>query len=120
MSRPVVLVVASPYVDATVLGRLLEERGRYEVVVPDLGAGEEVPPVHFDAVLTTLPVPDAAAPVVIELPWSWETPVRVRVHDVKRELQMTGSDPIADVLELLERSLSASDPLEYPAQAHPR
>lgn len=103
VSRPVVLVVASPYVGATVLARLLEERDRYDVVVPDVGAGEEVPSVHFDAVLTTLPLPDYSAPVVIELPWNWETPVQLTVNDVKQELQMSGADAITEVLALLDR-----------------
>lgn len=104
------LVVGSPYVGATVLGRLLGELDLYDVVVPDIGAGEEVPSIHFDAVLTTLPVPDHSARVVIELPWDWETPVQLTVDQVKRELQISGPDPIAEVLALLHRCVSKIGP----------
>lgn len=100
--RPVVLVVAIPYLGATVLARLLEQRGRYDVVVPDFAAGEEAPSARFDAVLTTLPVPVDSAPVVIELPWNWDDPVLVTVNDVTVELEVTSADPIGEVLDVLD------------------
>ena len=100
--RPVVLVVAIPYLGATVLARLLEQRGRYDVVVPDFAAGEEAPSANFDAVLTTLPVPVDSAPVVIELPWNWDAPVLVTVDDVTVELEVTSADPIGEVLDVLD------------------
>ncbi len=105
MSRPVVLVVAIPYVGATALGYLLEQRGGYDVMVPDFTAGEEAPFTHFDAVLTTLPVPDYTARVVIELPWNWKTPVLVTVNGTTDELQVTSDDPIGEVLNVLDHYL---------------
>ncbi|HEV2068174.1 MAG TPA: hypothetical protein VGR26_00100 [Acidimicrobiales bacterium] len=101
--RPVVLVVAIPYLGATVLARLLEQRDRYDVVVPDFAAGEEAPSANFDAVLTTLPVPVDSAPVVIELPWNWDAPVLVTVDDVTEELEATSADPIGEVFDVLDR-----------------
>ncbi len=61
--------------------------------------------MRFDAVLTTLPVPERTAPVVIELPWTWETPVRLTVNDVKQELRVGGADAIREVLALLDKCL---------------
>jgi hypothetical protein len=106
VARPVVLVVASPYVGATALARLLEQRD-YDVVVPDIGVGEEPPPGVFDAVLTTLPVGDYGARVVIELPATWTMPVRVTVDGVTEELVTRASDPMEEVLELLDRHVRA-------------
>lgn len=107
--RPVVLVVAIPYLGATVLARLLEQRGRYDVVVPDFAAGEEAPPAKFDAVLTTVPVPVDTAPVVIELPWDWDAPVLVTVDDVTVELEVTSADPMGEVFDVLDRYVRKSD-----------
>ena len=102
VSRPVVLIVASPYSGATVLGSLLEQRGSYDVVVPDFSAGEEAPPGDVDAVLTTLPFPTNSAPVVIELPWNWKTAVRVTVDDIAEEMEVTSADPIGEVFDVLD------------------
>ncbi len=106
MSRPVVLVVALPYVGATALAQLLAQR-EYDVVVPDVGLGEEPPSVSFDAVLTTLPIGDCAARVVVELPQTWNMPVRVTVDGVTEGLDASESDPITDVLEFLDRHVLA-------------
>lgn len=102
MSRPVVLVVAVPYVGATALAGLVEQRGGYDVVVPDFGAGDGAPSIDFAAVLSTLPVPEYSAPVVIVLPSSWDTPLRVTVDEVTAELEMDGPDPLTEVLDLLD------------------
>ena len=107
--RPVVLVVAIPYLGATVLGHLLEQRGGYDVVVPDFSAGERAASADFDAVLTTLPVRPDIAPVVIELPWNWETPVRVTVDDITEELEVTSADPIGEVLDVLDGHVLHND-----------
>ncbi|HEV2070794.1 MAG TPA: hypothetical protein VGR26_13460 [Acidimicrobiales bacterium] len=109
MRRPAVLVLAIPYLGATVLARLLEQRGRYDVVVPDLAAGEEAPSANFDAVLTTLPVPVDTAPVVIELPWNWDAPVLVTVDHVTVELEVTSADPIGEVFDVLDRYVLEGD-----------
>ena len=108
VSRPVVLVVASPYAGATALSRLLSQQDRYDVVVPDIGAGEEVPSIHFDAVLATLRVPAYTAPVVIELPWSWDAPVQLTVNGVKQDVQVSGDDAMTEVLALLDRLVVAN------------
>ena len=102
VSRPVVLVVAIPYLGATVLGDLLKQRGGYDVVVPDFSAGESAASTDFDAVLTTVPVSPDSAPIVIELPWDWETPVRVTVNEITEELEVTSADPIGEVFDVLD------------------
>ncbi len=99
------LVVAIPYVGATALAHLLEQRHRYEIIVPDFAAGEEAPSTHFDAVVTTLPVPDYTAKVIIELPWNWKSPVLVTINDVTEELEVTGPDAIGEVFDLLDQYL---------------
>ena len=109
VSRPVVLVVAIPYLGATVLGYLLEQRGGYDVVVPDFSAGEEAPSTDFDAVITTLPVPPTSAPVVIELPWNWKTPVRVTVNDITEELEVTSADPLGEIFDVLDDHILHND-----------
>ena len=105
MSRPVVLVVAIPYVGATALAGLVEQRGLYDVIVPDFGAGEGAPSMDFDAVLSTLPTSDFPAPVVIELPASWDLPLRATVDGTTMELEMSGPDPLTEVLDLLDHHL---------------
>lgn len=110
MSPPVVLVVAIPYVGATALGYLLEQRGHYDVVVPDFDAGEEFPPAHLDAALTTLPLPADTARVVIELPWSWKSPVLVTVDGVTEQLEVTSADPIGEVLDALDHYVIDNHP----------
>lgn len=107
--RPVVLVVAIPYLGATVLGDLLKQRGGYDVVVPDFSVGESAATTDFDAVLTTLPVPPNSAPVVIELPWNWETPVRVTVNDITEELEVTSADPFGEVFDVLDDHILHND-----------
>jgi hypothetical protein len=108
VSRPVVLVVAIPYVGATALAHLLAQRGRYDVVVPDFAAGEEAPALHFDAVLATLPAGDYGARVVVELPWNWEAPVLVTVDALTEEVATSGPDPIGEVLDVLDGHLFAT------------
>lgn len=104
------LVVASPYVGATALARVLEQRG-YEAVVPDIGAGEEPQARPFDAVLTTLPARDYRAPVVVELPSTWNVPVRVTVDGVTEELATRASDAMGEVLEVMDRHVRATLPV---------
>ncbi len=48
--RPTILVMVVPYVLATAMEANL--RGRYNVVAPDLDAGEAVPSMRSDAVLS--------------------------------------------------------------------
>ncbi|MDQ4133541.1 MAG: hypothetical protein M3179_10120, partial [Actinomycetota bacterium] len=81
MRRPAVLVVAVPRVCASALAFSLAQGGRYDVYAPDVAAGEAVPVRRFDAVLTTVPVPEAIADVVIELPQSFDGAVMLTAND---------------------------------------
>ncbi|HEV2809434.1 MAG TPA: hypothetical protein VGV93_03430 [Acidimicrobiales bacterium] len=108
--RPTILVMVVPYVLATAMEAIL--RGRYNVVAPDLDAGEAVPSMRSDAVLTIAGVPirgDIDTDVIIELPeTSFEDPVIVTVNDRTAEVHVTLEHPMQDVEALLEQHLSAS------------
>ncbi len=78
------------------------------MVVPDFGAGDGAPSIDFDAVLSTLPVPEYSAPVVIVLPSSWDTPLRVTVDEVTAELEIDGPDPLTKVLDLLDHHVQST------------
>ncbi len=78
------------------------------MVVPDFGAGDGAPSIDFDAVLSTLPVPEYSAPVVIVLPSSWDTPLRVTVDEVTAELEIVGPDPLTEVLDLLDHHVQST------------
>lgn len=103
MPRPAVLVVAVPQVCASALAFYLREAGVYEVYTPDVAAGEAVPGRRFDAVLTTVPVPEAVGDVVVELPSSFDRPVMVTVNDVTFPVAVGDSRPIEDIGALLHR-----------------
>ena len=108
--RPTILVMVVPYVLATAMEAIL--RGRYNVVAPDLDAGEAVPSMRSDAVLTIAGVPiheDIDTDVIIELPnTSFEDPVIVTVNDRTAQVHVTLEHPMHDVEALLEQHLSAS------------
>lgn len=108
--RPTILVMVVPYVLATAMEANL--RGRYNVVAPDLDAGEAVPSMRSDAVLTIAGIPiseDIDTDVIIELPnTSFEDPVIVTVNDRTAQVHVTLEHPMHDVEALLEQYLSAS------------
>lgn len=103
VSRPTVLVVAVPQVCASALAFYLREAGVYDVHAPDVARGEPVPGRRFDAVLTTVPVPEAVADVVVELPQSFDSPVLVTVNGATFPVSLGESNPIEDVVVLLRR-----------------
>ena len=108
--RPTILVMVVPYVLATALESILS--GRYNVVAPDLHAGETVPSMRWDAVLTIAGVPmreDIDTGVIIELPnTSWQDPVFVTVNHRTARVHVTVEHPMHDVEAVLEQHLSAS------------
>ncbi len=103
--RPAVLVVAVPRVCASALAFSLEQEDVYDVCAPDVTAGEPLPVRRFDAVVTTVPAPEALGDVVIELPESFDRPVTVSVHDVTFPVTVSENHPIEDVTHLLHRYL---------------
>ena len=103
MPHPALLVVAIPHVCASALASYLCERGVYDVYAPDVAAGEGVPGRRFDAVVTTVPVPEAVGDVVIELPQTFDRPVTVSVDDITFPVTVSTSHPIEDVAGLLHR-----------------
>ena len=101
--RPAVLVVAVPRVCASALAFSLEQEDAYDLYAPDLTAGEALPCRRFDAVLTTVPAPEAVGDVIIELPESFDRPVTVSVRDRTFPVTVSENHPIEDVAELLHR-----------------
>ena len=103
--RPAVLVVAVPRVCGSALAFSLEQEDVYDVYAPDVTAGEPLPARRFDAVVTTVPAPEALGDVVIELPESFDRPVTVSVHDVTFPVTVSENHPLEDVTHLLHRYL---------------
>jgi hypothetical protein len=101
--RPAVLVVAVPQVCGSALAFSFEQEDAYDLYAPDVAAGEALPLRRFDAVVTTVPAPEAEGDVVIELPESFELPVTVSVHNVVFPVTVSENHPIEDVAELLHR-----------------
>ena len=109
VERPTVLVMAVPYVLATALAFNL--RGRYNVVAPNLDAGETAPSRRWDAVLSVadVPVPEDISGVVIELPTTtFHEPMMVRMAERTTPVQVSAEYPILDFVALLEHHLSSS------------
>lgn len=111
--------MAVPYVYATALADRLRHDG-YDVVVPDLTAGETAPPSPWDAVLSTATVGDAAGgiacDVVVTLPArSYDDPVIVSVGGVTEAVVVDPDDPIGDVMTLLARSVHQPGNREQPS-----
>jgi hypothetical protein len=100
-----VLVVAVPRVCASALAFSLEQEDAYDLYAPDVAAGEALPVRRFDAVVTTVPAPEALGDVVIELPESFDRPLTVSVRDVTFPVIVSEHHPIEDVTELLHRYL---------------
>lgn len=101
--RPAVLVVAVPRVCASALAFSLEQEDVYDIYAPDVAEGEALPVHRFDAVVTTVPAPEAVGDVVIELPESFDRPLTLSVHDVTFPVIVSEHHPIEDVTELLHR-----------------
>jgi len=101
--RPAVLVVAIPHVCASALAFYLRQAETFDVFAPDVAGGEGIPMRRFDAVLTTVPVPEAEGDMVIELPQSFDRPVTVSVRDLRFAVNVSETHPIEDVAGLLRR-----------------
>lgn len=109
VERPTILVMAVPYVLATALAFNL--RDRYNVVAPNLDAGETAPSRRWDAVLSLadVPVPKDTSGVVIELPnTTFHEPVMVTVDERTTPVHVSAEYPMLDVVALLEHHLSSS------------
>ena len=109
VERPTVLVMAVPYVLATALASNL--RGPYNVVAPNLDAGEPAPSLRWDAIVTItgVPVPTDIMGVVIELPnTTFHEPVMVTVDERTTPVHVSAEYPMLDVVALLEHHLSSS------------
>ena len=109
VERPTVLVMAVPYVLATALEFNL--RGRYNVVAPNLDAGEPPPSMRWDAVVSIagVPVPKDISGVVIELPnTTFHEPVMVTVDERTIPVYVSAEYPMLDVVALLEHHVASS------------
>ena len=109
VERPTILVMAVPYVLATALAFDLGEG--YNVVAPNLAAGETAPSMRWDAVLSfaDVSIPEDFSGLVIELPTtSFKDPVMVTFKDNTTPVHLPGQYPIREVVALLEHHLLSS------------
>ena len=109
VERPTILVMAVPYVLATALAFDLGEG--YNVVAPNLAAGETAPSMRWDAVLSfaDVSIPEDISGLVIELPTiSFKDPVMVTVKDSTTPVHFTGENPMLELFALLEHHLLSS------------
>ena len=109
VERPTILVMAVPYVLATALAFNL--RGGYNVVAPNLDAGEPAPSTRCDAVIriASVPIPKDISGVVIELPnTTFREPVMVTVDERTTPVHVSAEYPMLDVVALLERHVASS------------
>lgn len=102
MGRPSVVVLAVPHVFASIIADALRARGTYEVVAPDLRV-EDLPKGRFDAAICSMPVSTEIADVVIQLPDSFEQPIKITTQDVTVMVAVHIERPIEDALETLDR-----------------
>jgi hypothetical protein len=107
--RPTILVLVVPYVLATALASNI--RPLYDVVAPNLDAGETAPRLRWDAVLTlgAAPSQEDLSALVIGLPdTSFKEPVTVTVNHRRTYVRVSEEHPIEDVVALLRRHLAAT------------
>lgn len=103
MTRPAVLVLAVPHDHAVEIGDALRARDAYEVVVPDIAAGE-APPAdrHFEGLISTMAVPGHVADVVIELPHGLDRPLTVTTGGISVWMAASVDHPIDDAINALD------------------
>lgn len=116
MARPSVVVLATPHVFASIIADALRRRGTYDVVAPDLRVEEWPQGQRFDAAITSMPVSREVADVVMELPDTFERPLRITVRDVTVEIPVHVERPIDDALDALDRFLLVGDDEVSPAR----
>ena len=107
--RPTVLILAVPYVLATSLASNI--RPLYDVVAPNLDAGETAQGMEWDAVLTLGAVEsdENLSELVIGLPdISFKEPVTVTVNQRRTYVRVSEEHPIEDVVALLRHHLAAT------------
>lgn len=103
--RPTVLVVATPYVLATALAFALTARGRFDVVAPDLRAGELMRATGWDVVVRTAPDEENRGGIAVQLPTSFKRPVLVTMDETTVPVMVSTAHPVADLIALLEELL---------------
>lgn len=107
--RPTILVLAVPYVLATSLASNI--RSLYDVVAPNLDAGETAQGLRWDAVLTMGAVEskDDLSELVIGLPdTSFKEPVTVTANHQRTYVRVNEEHPIEDVVALLRQYLAST------------
>ncbi len=106
--RPTILVLAVPYVLATSLASNI--RPLYDVVAPNLDAGETAQGLRWDAVLTMgVESKDDLSELVIGLPdTSFKEPVTVTVNHRRTYVRVNEEHPIEDVVALLRQYLAST------------
>lgn len=107
--RPTILVLAVPYVLATALASNI--RPLYDVVAPNLEAGEKAEGVGWDAVVTLGAVAseEDLSELVIGLPdTSFKEPVTVTVNHRKTYVRVSQDHPIEDIVAILRHHLATT------------
>lgn len=111
---PAVLVLAIPYLYATVIAEQVEAVGLGPVVVPNLDEDEWLPAGRYRAVIASVPTPKVWADITVELPLSFLDPVLITVDDVTVPVLVSHDHPLRDVAKLLaaHRQPNAPIPLD--------
>ena len=105
MAAPTVVVLAVPHLFASLIADALRERGTYEVVVPDLLVDDLPLGRRYDAAITSMPVSREIADIVIELPDTFERPLKITIGDVTVLETVHIERPIEGALAVLDRAL---------------
>lgn len=105
VAAPTVVVLAVPHLFASLIADALRERGTYEVVVPDLLVDDLPLGRRYDAAITSMPVSREIADVVIELPDTFERPLKITIGDVTVLETVHIERPIEGALAVLDRVL---------------
>ena len=107
---PAVVVLAVPYLYATVVAAELTALDVGPLIVPNLDDGDWQPSERHRAVVASVPVPTSWADIVVQLPMSFLDPVAVTVGDLTVSLRVSSEGPLRDVVALLARLLRADAP----------
>lgn len=111
-SDPAVLVLAVPYLYATVIAEQVEAVGLGPVVVPNLDDDEWLPAGRYRAVIASVPTPKVWGDITVELPLSFLDPVLVTVDDITVPVLVSHDHPLHDVAKLLTAHVRPNAPID--------
>lgn len=103
LRTPAVLIVAVPHVYATALASNLQQDESYEIVLPNVSYGDELPQAPFDVAITNLPIPRGCARVHIRLPETATDPLLVTAGETTVAMETDGPSYVSDLVALVKR-----------------